>query len=110
MGGGKIQLLSKGDENAMINYNPKITFFKKVYMRHTNFSMESFNIELSNNNFNLHQNEITNVKIRIPRNADLFNKIFLKLKIPEVKSKLTDGEGFKFIPNFVDSKPVEIYS
>ena len=100
MGGGKIQLLSKGDENAMINYNPKITFFKKVYMRHTNFSMESFNIELSNNNFNLHQNEITNVKIRIPRNADLFNKIFLKLKIPEVKSKLTDGEGFKFIPNF----------
>ena len=100
MGGGKIQLLSKGDENAMINYNPKITFFKKVYMRHTNFSMESFNIQLSDDNFNLHQNNITNIKIRIPRNADLFNKIFLKLKIPEIKSKLEDNQGFKFIPNF----------
>ena len=67
MGGGKIQLLSKGDENAMINYNPKITFFKKVYMRHTNFSMESFNIPLSGNNFYLKQEDITNI------NKSIFN-------------------------------------
>ena len=100
MGGGKIQLLSIGDENTMINYNPKITFFKKVYMRHTNFSIESFNIQLCNNNFNLSENNISKIKVRIPRNADLLNKIMLKLKIPEILSNLSDKSGFKFINNF----------
>ena len=41
MGGGNIQLVSKGPQDFHLITNPQITFFKKVYRRHTNFSFET---------------------------------------------------------------------
>ena len=39
MGGGELQLSKTGPEDQYLISNPKINFFKKVYMRYTNFSM-----------------------------------------------------------------------
>ena len=41
MPGGLIQLVSHGASDAFLTGNPEITFFKIVYRRYTNFSMES---------------------------------------------------------------------
>ena len=41
MGGGLLQLVAYGAQDIYLSGNPQITFFKVVYRRHTNFSMES---------------------------------------------------------------------
>ena len=41
MGGGLIQLVAYGAQDVYLTGNPQITFFKVVYRRHTNFSVES---------------------------------------------------------------------
>ena len=40
MGAGLIQLSAYGSQDIYLTGNPQITFFKIVYRRHTNFSME----------------------------------------------------------------------
>ena len=40
MGGGLIQLIAIGEQDQFLTGNPQITFFKSVYKRHCNFSME----------------------------------------------------------------------
>ena len=41
MAGGIMQLVAYGAQDIYLTGNPQITFFKVVYRRHTNFSMES---------------------------------------------------------------------
>jgi hypothetical protein len=41
MGGGLLDLAAYGAQDVYLTGNPQITFFKTVYRRHTNFSMES---------------------------------------------------------------------
>ena len=40
MTGGLIQLATSGKQDVVLTYDPEITFFKKLYRRHTNFSTE----------------------------------------------------------------------
>ena len=40
MYGGLIQIVSSGKEDVYLTIEPEITFFKKVYKKHTNFSIE----------------------------------------------------------------------
>jgi hypothetical protein len=41
MSGSLIQLAAKGQSNLYLTQKPEITFFKSVYKRHTNFSIEA---------------------------------------------------------------------
>ena len=41
MGGVLMQLVAYGAQDVYLTGNPQITFFKVVYRRHTNFSIES---------------------------------------------------------------------
>ena len=41
MGAGKIQLNAKGPTEFHLIGNPQITYFKKVFKRHTNFAKET---------------------------------------------------------------------
>lgn len=41
MGGGLMQLVIYGSQDVYLTGNPQVTFFKVVYRRHTNFSMEA---------------------------------------------------------------------
>ena len=53
MGGGLLQLIAKGLSDTYITGNPQFSYFKSVYRRHTNFSIESIQQtfkDLNNNN------------------------------------------------------------
>jgi hypothetical protein len=44
MGGGITQLVLKGQMDSYINLNPCVNYYKYVYNKHVNFSMENKNI------------------------------------------------------------------
>ena len=79
MGGGLMQLVAYGAQDVYLTGNPQITFFKVVYRRHTNFSMES--IEQV---FNGTPNFGKKVSCTISRNGDLAYKTYIQVTLPEV--------------------------
>ena len=83
MPGGLLQLIAVGAENIYLTGNPQITYFKVVYRRYTNFSMEDFSIFFSGQTF-ISDNDTTTFKCTIPRNGDLLYKTYLVFEIPDV--------------------------
>ena len=79
MGGGLMQLVAYGAQDIYLTGNPQITFFKVVYRRHTNFSMES--IEQT---FNGTADFGKRVTCTISRNGDLIHRIYLQVTLPPV--------------------------
>ena len=73
MGGGLMQLVAYGAQDMYLTGNPQITFFKVVYRRHTNFSMESIQ-----QNFNGVADFGRTTNCNISRNGDLIHKIYLQ--------------------------------
>ena len=49
MTGGLLSILSYGSDDLYLTGAPQITFFKIVYRRHTNFSIESIEVGLNTN-------------------------------------------------------------
>ena len=45
MPGGLMQIISYGSQDLFLTGTPEITFFKVVYRRHTNFSMENYKFD-----------------------------------------------------------------
>jgi hypothetical protein len=79
MTGGLLSILSYGSTDLFLTGAPQISFFKVVYRRHTNFSVESIEIGYNTNiNFN------DEYEITFDRIGDLIGKTYLKIKIPEV--------------------------
>ena len=73
MGGGLMQLVAYGAQDIYLTGNPQITFFKVVYRRHTNFSIEA--IEQT---FNGKADFGDNVSATISRNGDLVYRMYLE--------------------------------
>ena len=73
MGGGLMQLVAYGAQDIYLTGNPQITFFKVVYRRHTNFSMESIKQVFDGNADYGKSCECT-----ISRNGDLIHRIYLE--------------------------------
>ena len=76
MGGGLMQLVAYGAQDIYLTGNPQITFFKVVYRRHTNFSMEA--IEQTWNGTVADGNRVT---ATISRNGDLVHRMYLENKV-----------------------------
>jgi hypothetical protein len=74
MGGGLLQLVAYGAQDVYLTGNPQITFFKVVYRRHTNFSIESIV-----QSFNGNPTAGSRVTCQISRNGDLVHKLYLEL-------------------------------
>ena len=85
--------LSHMDLKIYINWkSSKITFFKAVYRRHTNFSMESIK-----QIFNGTPDFGEEVNVNIQRNADLVHRMYLQIKLPEIDiSKDNTNNTFSF--------------
>ena len=73
MGGGLMQLVAYGAQDIYLTGNPQITFFKVVYRRHTNFSMEAIV-----QTFSGHPGFGSDVVATISRNGDLVHKMYLE--------------------------------
>jgi hypothetical protein len=84
MGGGLLQLVAYGAQDVYLTGNPQITFFKVVYRRHTNFSLESIQQSI-NGNFDW-GNRVT---CQISRNGDLVHKMYVEVEL----EKLYDGNN-----------------
>jgi len=79
MPGGLLQLAAYGPQDVFLTGNPQITFFIAVYKRHTNFSIESIQLE-----FQGVANFGTKVFCDIDPQADLVHQIFLNLRLPNL--------------------------
>uniref|UniRef100_A0A6C0L2F1 Major capsid protein N-terminal domain-containing protein n=1 Tax=viral metagenome TaxID=1070528 RepID=A0A6C0L2F1_9ZZZZ len=93
MGGGLMQLVAYGAQDIYLTGNPQITFFKVVYRRHTNFSMEA--IEQT---FNGSADFGKRVTCTVSRNGDLMHRVYLQVTIPKTKgTALSDTQGGRWL-------------
>jgi len=74
MGGGLLQLVACGAQDAYLSGNPQITFWKGLFKRHTNFAMEPFRI-----NFSGQPNWGTKQSAIIGRHADLLYSTYVEV-------------------------------
>lgn len=108
-----MQLVAYGAQDVYLTGNPQITFFKVVYRRHTNFSIE--NIEHA---FNGAADFGRKVTACIIRNGDLVWKMYLRVILPKVTlpegtpDRLKDDTKFAWTRRLghaiIDSVEVEI--
>ncbi len=80
MPAGLINIVAYGAQDLYLTGTPEITFFKIVYRRHTNFSMESVEVNFEDTfGFGKESNVV------IPNTGDLMHKMYLKIKLPYVE-------------------------
>jgi hypothetical protein len=92
MGGGLVQLAAYGSQDVYLTTNPDITYFKAVYRRYTNFSMESI-IQLIDGNINFGGN----MTIVIARNGDLLGNMVVQVSLPDPSTYITNPGGYQYL-------------
>lgn len=110
MKGGLIQLVFKGHEDQMLISEPTFTFFKKVYKKHTNFSIDS-NLKRIGK---FKSKQLVNYKIL--KEGDLLGPMNLKIILPKYlkntneKIEYPDDIAirlFKHIDLFINDERIE---
>lgn len=94
MSGNLIQLLSKNYKDAFLTFDPNITFFKTLYLRHTPFSIDTIEEP-----FNKTPNFSEECFCELSKLGDLITNMFLKIVLPSVQ-----------ISNSLDSANLSDYS
>jgi len=92
-----MQLVAYGAQDVYLTGNPQITFFKVVYRRHTNFSMEHIQ-----QTFKGTPNNNARVVATVARNGDLIHDCFLKINNNSSTNSYNPGH------NILDNVEVEI--
>jgi len=87
MPGGLLALVCYGNENVLVNGNPNVTWFYKIFQRYTHFSQEPIQIALDGPD-TLRMDAPITLKTIIPRSADLLSDLTLRVTIPDIYSKL----------------------
>ena len=86
MGGGLMQLVAYGAQDVYLTGEPQITFFKVVYRRHTNFSVEPIVQTFSgSSDFG------RTVTCNINRNGDLISKMYV---VVDLEAKTGTNWGY----------------
>jgi len=93
MGGGLMQLVAYGAQDIYLTGNPQITFFKVVYRRHTNFSMEAIEQTLNGTASASGSQTCT-----ISRNGDLVNRVWLQ-NVQASQAYAEDNPGYLMFDN-----------
>ena len=96
MVGGLLQLKEKGAQDLYLTGQPQITFFKTVYRRYTNFSIESIEQLFDNPP----KSDIT-CRVNIDRRGDLIHRIYLEQEIPTNASFIDEGNRVNYGYNFL---------
>lgn len=87
MTGGVMQLVAYGEQDIFLTQNPQITFFKVVYRRHTNFSIEQIP-----QTFTRTPNFGKRVSCVVSKSGDLIGNMFLVVTLPTIPQPLNaDG-------------------
>ena len=89
MTGGLINIVSYGTKDLYLTGSPEITYWKYVYRRHTNFSLESIEINIEDElDFNKES------EIEIPIIGDLIHKSYLQIKIPSISVNRSEIQSY----------------
>ncbi len=91
MGAGIVLLVAIGFQDLFLTNDPQVTFFKILYRRHTNFSVESVSQYFNTNKIEFGQK----ISCTLSRTADLVNKIYFVMDIPAIPANLVD-KRFRF--------------
>ena len=85
MAGGLLNLVAYGNQNVILNSNPKKTFFKSTYAKYTNFGLQKFRIDFDGQK-NLRMSEDSKFTFYIPRYAELLMDTYLVITLPNIWS------------------------
>lgn len=77
--GGLLQLVSTGRQDIYLSGNPQTTFFKQVYRRYTNFSIETQRIP-----FDTAVDFSKLITTTIPHSGDLLSQLVLEVQLPKL--------------------------
>ena len=97
MGGGLMQLVAYGAQDIFLTGNPDISFFRVVYRRHTNFSIESIE--------QIFEGEVDfgrTITCFIKRQGDLINRMHLQVKLPPPSEVITSSASANY-KNYVNN-------
>jgi hypothetical protein len=83
-----MQLVAYGAQDVYLTGTPQITFFKLMYRRHTNFSIEAIEQTFSGTTA-LGQR----CQAIISRNGDLLHRMYLQVDLPELDGDKTDASA-----------------
>lgn len=100
MAGGLLQLIAKGAQDHNLVGNPQISFFKVVYRRYTNFSMETIKLDIEGSNISSSGKTLLNIPIK--RNADMVSNMYYTFELPHIYSGSDDSNipyEFKWVEN-----------
>jgi hypothetical protein len=107
MTGGLLNIVSYGNQNVILNSNPKKSFFKTTYAKYTNFGMQKFRIDFTGLR-NLRMSEESRFTFTVPRYAELIMDTYIVVTLPTIWSPIyppTSCEGvwhpyeFRWIEN-----------
>jgi len=76
MTGGLIQIITSGKQDIYLTINPQITFFKKVFRRYTNFSLELIEINPEQ------PAEYNSIVSFILNTGDLIHRCYFEIDLP----------------------------
>ena len=98
MGGGLTQLVLVGQMDSYINLQPCINYYKYVYNKHVNFSMENRNIPPENlSSIDLSVSTQNKISFKIKRFGDLISNMYFTFNLPDIYS--TDKHRFRWVNN-----------
>ena len=81
---GLLELVAHGVQDIYLIGNPQITFFKTIYKRHTNFSMEAYQIS-----YDAKPTWGQRTTFNITRYADLIYTMIVEIDIPQISATYT---------------------
>jgi hypothetical protein len=76
MTGGLVQIVTSGKQDIYLTIKPEITFFKKVFRRYTNFSLELIEIAPEQ------ASEFNNTVSFNINNGDAIHRCYLEIDLP----------------------------
>jgi hypothetical protein len=86
--GGLLQLVSTGRQDIYLSGNPQTTFFKQVYRRYTNFSIETQRIA-----FETAVDFGKLASLTVPRSGDLLSQMMLEIRLPTLNANGAEPSG-----------------
>ena len=86
---GLLELVAHGIQDIYLIGNPQITFFKTVYKRHTNFSMESYQLS-----YDATPNWGKKTTFSITHYADLMYTMIIEADLPQIYAKPTSDPTY----------------
>ena len=105
--GALIQLVSYGEQDSFLTGNPQMTFFKVVYRRYTNYSIET--VEQTINGSSTIDTTNTYGNVNITKLGDLIHKIYVTSDTPNIMcgSKIINNVELKIGKSVIDTHTQE---